>query len=132
MLLVLVAVIVASIATLVRIAPDAQGVAGGRIVAGSHVAVKTGVQTEGVQPVMSEAIDAARRQGLAPVVTSAFRPGDQGSRHAQGLALDFRSRHLTPTERQEIAQALRLDLGQHWDVIAESNPPHFHVEYNPQ
>ena len=110
---------------------DIRGVENRNFVAGTRVAIKDGVQTQGVKSVMGQAIDTARSVGLSPVVTSGYRPGDRGSLHAQGLALDFRSRHLSTNESVRVAEEMQEKLGSDWDVIAEFNPAHIHVEYDP-
>ena len=100
-------------------------------IGGSYVAVKTGVDVSNLDPVLGRAIDVARSVGLSPVVTSALRPDDTGSLHSEGLALDFRSHHLSYFESQQVEKEMQEKLGNDWDVVLESNPEHFHVEYDP-
>jgi hypothetical protein len=53
-----------------------------------------------------------------------------GSHHYMGLALDFRTRHLSLTETSLIANLCKECLTDQFDVITEST--HLHVEYNPE
>mgnify|MGYP000025779452 CR=1 FL=1 len=111
---------------------DARGVRRMETVAGAYVPVKEGVNVSELDPVLGEAIDAARSTGaLTPVITSALRPYDDGSLHAERLALDFRSRHLTSFEAQKVGEKMQERLGDDWDVVVEFNPRHIHVEYDP-
>lgn len=100
-------------------------------IGGSYVAVKSDVNVSNLDPVLGKAIDVARSVGLSPVVTSALRPDDTGSLHSEGLALDFRSHHLSYFESQQVEKEMQEKLGNDWDVVLESNPEHFHVEYDP-
>lgn len=53
-----------------------------------------------------------------------------GSHHYTGNALDFRTRHLTPTKTKTIYQQIKHALKQHFDVILEKT--HIHIEYDPK
>lgn len=66
-----------------------------------------------------------------PVITS-WMDGKHinGSKHFSGLALDFRTRILTESEKHRFTQALRDELGRDFDVVLESD--HLHVEYDPK
>lgn len=110
---------------------DVRGVRRREIIGGARVAVKSDVNTDDIDPVMGTAIDVARSVGLSPVVTSALRPADRGSLHKVGRALDFRTRHLADSESRRVASEMQNKLGDDWDVIAEFNPNHIHVEYDP-
>lgn len=102
-----------------------------RLVAGADALVKRGVILSGLDSRMSVPVAAARKAGLLPVVTSAVRPGDRGSLHHVGRAIDFRTRHLEAQEKEAVAGAVADALGASWDVVLESSPPHLHVEYDP-
>ena len=131
---VLLAAIPVGLYFLLRTPTEAEGVTRRETIGGAIVAVKRGVQWgPGLDPRMSAAIDAARTAGLAPVVTSALRPGDRGSLHAVGRALDFRTRHLdSPEALEQMAETMRGLLGPRWNVVLEAAPqPHAHVELDP-
>lgn len=55
-----------------------------------------------------------------------------GSRHYRDQALDFRTHHLTKTQKHALMDEVRRRLGVVYDVILESeNGPneHLHIEY---
>jgi hypothetical protein len=52
------------------------------------------------------------------------------SKHYTNEALDFRTRHLKLDELHTVVQAAKNTLGQHFDVVVESD--HLHVEYDPK
>jgi hypothetical protein len=57
------------------------------------------------------------------------------SKHYADLALDFRTKQLTPTEKAELAAMVRNRLGPDYDVILESlaeGNEHLHVEFDPK
>lgn len=45
-------------------------------------------------------------------------------------AADFRSRHLTPEERQKVLDQVREKLEPEFDFIHEEDPLHFHGEWD--
>lgn len=51
-----------------------------------------------------------------------------GSLHYAGLAVDFRTRHLNPSLKEQIVQAVKQALGPEFDVVVHST--HLHVEYD--
>ena len=60
--------------------------------------------------------------------------GDDGthgadSLHPYGLALDFRNRDLTMSEKESMREQIAKRLGPDFDVVLEST--HLHVEYDP-
>lgn len=58
-----------------------------------------------------------------------------GSRHYDGLALDFRTRNVPVALRQGLAKDVRDALGPEFDVLLESFKQaneHLHVEYQPK
>ncbi len=50
-----------------------------------------------------------------------------GSKHYQGYALDFRTRHVPKYKHPALAEAVRRALGDAYDVVLEVD--HLHVEY---
>lgn len=56
----------------------------------------------------------------------------RGSLHYSGNAFDLRTRHLTDDEKEEITRILKQALGENFDVVLETKPPHLHVEYQPK
>jgi hypothetical protein len=58
----------------------------------------------------------------------------KGSKHFLDWALDFRTKHLTATQKQALADTAKKRLGREYDVILESVGKvneHLHVEYDP-
>lgn len=57
----------------------------------------------------------------------------QGSLHAKGLALDFRTNDLSPSEAGRltvVATKVLEPLG--YDVVHETIPEHLHIEFDPK
>lgn len=52
------------------------------------------------------------------------------SRHYQGMAIDFRIRHLPDDLSFEISEEIKHRLGKHYYVRLESD--HIHVSYKPR
>jgi hypothetical protein len=52
------------------------------------------------------------------------------SRHYQGMAIDFRIRHLPAGVAEDISNEIRRRLGKHYYVRLESD--HIHVSYKPR
>jgi len=55
-----------------------------------------------------------------------------GTLHDDGLALDFRSKHIPVPERAPLAREIKAELGDGYDVVNETKPPHFHIEWDPK
>lgn len=53
-----------------------------------------------------------------------------GSLHSKGLALDFRTRGITPAYQQAMASEIRKRLGADYDCIVEAD--HIHIEHQPK
>lgn len=71
--------------------------------------------------------------GIPAVTVTSMRDGRHGpnSRHYAGLAVDLRTRHLTPEQKAEWLATLRANLDpQGFDTVLESN--HLHIEYDPK
>lgn len=96
--------------------------------------IKRGVNVAGLRAEMVPALLAADRIleaiGAELIITSALDGEHKaGSRHFLGLALDFRTRHLTGLERSRFASELQAALGNQYDVVLEKT--HVHVEFDP-
>jgi len=74
------------------------------------------------------------RYGYVPTVTSGT-DGEHGddSLHYDGLALDFRTKDLSPRLKQQMIADVRDELGGSYDVVLEfagSANEHLHIEYD--
>lgn len=93
--------------------------------------VKTGVTPKNLI-IAAAAANVAQELGIELTITS----GTDGvhkpqSRHYNGEALDFRVRNLKHGVAGQVITSLTRRLGQHYQVIYETHPPHIHVEYDP-
>jgi hypothetical protein len=52
------------------------------------------------------------------------------SLHYQGLAIDFRTREISPGQQVKVYRDIKLALGNDFDVVQEAD--HGHAEYDPQ
>lgn len=52
------------------------------------------------------------------------------SKHVTGAARDYRTRHMSPGDRDQLASNVQQRLGDSFDVVLESD--HLHVEYDPK
>ena len=52
------------------------------------------------------------------------------SLHYHGLALDFRTRDISPAQQVKVYKEIRLALGPDFDVVQETD--HGHAEYDPR
>ena len=80
-------------------------------------------------------------QNLGDVVITSQKDGTHKPRsgrislHYSGLAVDIRSKHLTPEQKQRVKVKLRDSLGVDYDVVLEAEGmtnEHFHIEYDPK
>ena len=97
---------------------------------------KKGVNVYGLQPEMLMALDLVEPLFEAHdrdcIVTSTRKDKHSAhSHHYKGLAVDLRSRHLMLSEREEILVGISNELGDKYQVMLETNPDHFHIEYDP-
>jgi hypothetical protein len=104
------------------------------------ITFKDGVQVKGVNQALFYALEVAQEiyaeYGKDVVVTSGTDgKHKQGSLHYVGLAVDIRTRHLTPREKTLIYVKLQRELkpylatdgiAGHFDVILETD--HIHIE----
>lgn len=102
---------------------------------GNDVQIKSGVNLVGLQPQILLAIQVADdlyvSRGHSLTITSANDSQHmEGSLHYGGMAVDFRTKDLPPGAAQEIAAALKSQLGSQYDVVLESD--HIHVEFDPK
>ncbi len=103
------------------------------------LSLKSGVKgyckTGCVRPQVWDAIETATTVylefGYNCVVTSLCDgKHSKNSKHYEGNAVDFRTRHLTDDDVMPIREALVARLGPDYDVILEAT--HIHVEYDPK
>lgn len=52
------------------------------------------------------------------------------SKHYEGNAVDFRTRHLTDDEKLSVVARFKQLLSKEYDIILEST--HLHIEYDPK
>jgi len=52
------------------------------------------------------------------------------SKHPLGLAEDYRTRDVTPSDLSDMIDDTRATLGRDYDIVLESD--HLHVEYDPK
>ena len=97
--------------------------------------LKDGANLQGVQWQMFDAAlkveDVYAKYGHELTITS----GSDGrhsaqSLHYKGLALDFRTRNVPPTQLPKIEREIKQTLGPAYDVVYEGD--HFHIEYDPK
>ena len=72
-----------------------------------------------------------RDHGLDCIITSVCEgEHSPNSLHYQGLAVDFRTRHIpSPAMKRQICDLIAEALGDEYDVLLEAT--HIHVEYDP-
>jgi hypothetical protein len=71
-----------------------------------------------------------RSFGYTVTVTSGYDGTHQAqSLHYDGLAEDYRTRDVTPTDLTVMVSLVRQQLGSLYDVVVK--PDHLHVEYDP-
>lgn len=76
-------------------------------------------------------------ESYGEVTVTSIRDGQHSERslHYRGLAVDLRSKHLTPEQRHTALIKLKRELGSDYDVLLESEGKpneHFHIEYDPK
>ena len=103
--------------------------------------LKPGVQVGTLQAPMAIALLAAFKAIVldcgAELLVTSVGDGRHGvrSKHYLGLAVDLRSRHLHPDEKDQVLAELRLALGDQFDVLLEDRGgpnEHFHIEFDPK
>ena len=61
------------------------------------------------------------------------QPGKaDGSLHDDGLALDIRNRDIPAPEWEPLRKEISAALGPDYDVVLETKPPHYHIEFDPK
>lgn len=94
--------------------------------------VKAGVQWFRMDARVEQALDKMAATWLRvtaqPLVITSGRDGEHSatSLHYEGRALDVRTRTLTGPQQEQVATALRTELGADWDVVIEKH--HIHIE----
>lgn len=96
---------------------------------------KGNVSIEKLSPRMVPALIAALQAFTDHGVDCWITSGDDGkhmpnSRHYVGLALDFRTNHISRIEARVIANKLKQHLSPVYDVLLEET--HLHIEYDPK
>ena len=100
------------------------------------IALKNGVNPSGLAPqtllVILVAKDCFADRGYDMTITSLNDSNHADtSRHYQGMAIDFRTRHLpNHAIAREITKEMQERLGRHFMVLFEEN--HIHVSYKPR
>lgn len=98
-----------------------------------HLYLKDGVKFDGIHPRMIEALPiicAVFGSFESPAVCTSAYDGDHmdGSRHYEGLALDWRIWYIQVDRVIHTVEILQSELGDDYDVIQEAT--HIHVEYD--
>lgn len=99
------------------------------------VRMKRGVVLMSRETYIWDMIEAAKiaysRVGKEVVITSGV-DGTHSlrSKHYVGRALDFRTRHLSDSERVIVLDVMRQELGADYDCLDEGD--HLHIEYDPK
>ena len=97
----------------------------------SSFQIKEGVKLPPILKLFVVFCDVCAVSGVPARVTSGTDGKHMvGSKHYEGLALDFGSRNMSPTIQQSIAKQVRERLGPDYDFIVEGD--HFHGEYDPK
>jgi hypothetical protein len=97
--------------------------------------VKDGVAFDGVKGPILRAMVLIEKimEGTGEYCITSVTDGKHGpnSLHYKGLAMDLRTRHLrVPEKVDEIAKAIRGELGRNYDVVVEKD--HIHIEFDPK
>jgi hypothetical protein len=98
---------------------------------------KSDVRFEVITPALlliMGALDRISREARVDIYITAGTDGKHmpNSKHYTGEAVDVRVANLSPAQRELVVFELKQQLGPAYDVILEKNPPHIHVEYDPE
>lgn len=92
----------------------------------ASIGVESVLNKHGYECVITSGTDEGHGKGPS-------KPGKaDGTLHDDGLALDFRSKTIPVPERAAIAREIKAELGKGYDVVNETKPPHFHIEWDPR
>ncbi len=101
--------------------------------------VKEGVDLSELKP---EALAAAHKARLIVetlgeefVITSTGEEADgrlDTSKHFLNQAFDMRVRGMSQAKRKKITAELKESLGEEYDVVLKTDPPHIHIEFDPE
>ena len=100
--------------------------------------LKPGVRLLGVQPQLIVALliaDSVWHAFKLPEMTvTSVTDGTHSKRslHYKGMAADIRTRDLDPDLVPKLVGILKQWLGDEYDVVLETSPPHIHVEWDPE
>ena len=103
----------------------------------SLIHFKAGVDVSQQAILTAAIVNAATDLGLPDMVITSGRDGTHltTSKHYSDEALDFRTKHLTGTEKHALVAHIFTRLGRDYDVLLEqAGTPneHGHVEYDPK
>lgn len=102
----------------------------------SLIRIKAGVIVSQQVVIACAVVNAANQLGLpVNMLITSGRDGThkEGSLHYRDRALDFRTKHLTLTQKHALAETVQQRLGPDYDVILEAvGKPneHLHVEHD--
>ena len=102
----------------------------------SLIRIKSGVLVSQQVVIACAVVNAANQLGLPhDMLITSGRDGKhkEGSLHYRDRALDFRTKHLSLTQKNALTKCLQMRLGASYDVILESvgkMNEHLHVEYD--
>jgi len=99
------------------------------------ISLKGGIKLLGLKPEMivgHMAVCLAYSEAGHDVVITSGTEGkhSRNSRHYSGLAMDYRSRHVSEGAMNDITSKVKKALEGQFDVVLESD--HLHVEFDPK
>ena len=104
----------------------------------SLLKIKNTVVTPKVVIIAAAVINAANTLGIGQdmLITSANDGKHmKRSKHYTNAALDFRTKHLTSQEKDDLVKEVKRQLGAQYDIILEHRGginEHLHVEFDPK
>jgi len=99
------------------------------------IQIKPGAKVNGIQPEMIIALMVAndvysKYDTPCGITEGTGGKHGTGSLHYVGLAIDIRTRNIVGGKEEFIAQQIRVNLGEQYDVVLESD--HIHIEFQPK
>ena len=103
----------------------------------SRLLLKAGVVVPPSLRIAAVLINTASELALGPMYITSGSEGvhRSGSKHYTNAALDFRTKHLSPEDRQRLVTRVRENLGPDYDIVLEAvgrANEHLHIEYDPK
>ncbi len=94
----------------------------------AFIKLKGSVKTKPVVVIACAVVNAATTLSLPDMLITSANDSVhmQGSKHYSDEALDFRTKHLSASEKQKLVAEVKKRLGPGYDVILETD--HLHVE----